>query len=96
MSSGRESVCAATRSSNSGAVVRDPSSASVRVRRRAPNSSSPTLASVTPSVWKQICERPGIETTVWRVPVRAPAPIGGAEQTVIGSIAREPSTIGGG
>ena len=64
--------------------------------RSAPNSSAPTRASVTPSVWKQICARPGTDTTVWRVPVRAPAPIGGEEQTVIGSIAREPSTIGGG
>ena len=68
----------------------------MRASRSAPNSSPPTRASVTPSVWKQTCERPGTETTVWRVPVRMPAPIGGEEQTVIGAIACEPSTIGGG
>ena len=71
-------------------------SASVRASRSAPNSSPATLASVTPSVWKQIRERPGTDTTVWRVPVRMPAPIGGEEQTVIGAIDCEPSTMGGG
>ena len=96
MSSGRAVVSSATLSRRADAMACGPSSASVRASRSSPNSSRPTLASVTPSVWKQTCDQPGTDTMVWRVPVRIPAPIGGDEQAVMAAIGSEPSTIGGG
>jgi hypothetical protein len=47
-------------------------------------------------VKKQASEPAGNATVVWRMPVRSPTPIGGAEQATTGSCAGAPSRMGGG